>query len=197
MYILFSNLLFKMCISISEYVIHAQIQNSKRAESSTARSKSFHPVCQHLVPSNYLCCISFQKHLCIFKYMRIYSFVTHKWSHIRHTVLYFVLLHFLYHGRNIFCMSLQLFQQHLHYVDGLSSGNQSPNSDYLHLFSILTVNNVAADILVAKFCIHRWPFPWDKIQEGNCLATFKNFVIGCQLPSRKFVLHFALSYLQT
>jgi len=48
--IFFSNLLFKMCIYILEYVIHIQIQNSKRTQSSIVRSKSpSHPICQHLV----------------------------------------------------------------------------------------------------------------------------------------------------
>lgn len=44
--------------------------------------------------------------------------------------LHLLLLHLLYHERNIFCASLKLFQQHPHYADRLSFCNWSPSSDY-------------------------------------------------------------------
>lgn len=128
--IFFSNLLFKMCIYILEYVILIQIQNSKRTQSSIVRSKSpSHPICQHLVSLWLLVLYILPETFMHFSNICVYILLSQMEAY-QTLFLHLMLLPLLYYEWNIFRVSLKLFQQHPHYADGLSLGSLSPYSDY-------------------------------------------------------------------
>lgn len=106
LYILFNNLLFKLCVYVVEYVMQTQVQSSRSTKSSVVRSQSpSHPVCQHLVSFQSLVYPSRDSDA--FSSVCMY-FVTN--GNILDTLfLHLVLLHLLYHERNIFVCVSQIF----------------------------------------------------------------------------------------